>query len=649
MYQASDLFRKAYAYATKNYDFVAILSAKYGLLLPDDVIGPYDLTLNDMNYQQRKEWADKAFDQMENRLRLREFDKIFFHAGKKYREHLIPKLENLGIHCEAPLKHLGIGKQKAWYKENESRTRGRYFLLKNLVTFCFFIFGAILIVLEIPGLHELVLFLDALILAFLIFDIDVPRRVGGMGRVLAFRIFLSGLGAAVLLLSSTGIAGGTVIVAVVLATVLTFPSAFWKNIEWETASGRVQHTYKQLLSEEARKDPKLEDKKILLFRKTEIAAIDFLKVLALIVHTIEACFVTVLVSLIIAAISYNFFMELGLFALFGLWTLWSSWNVLLRRKFSLFLLKREKLEEETWRLSISKFLNPRGILYLYLFVPSIVVSIIMIILCAGFLFFLVVYVIEHSTDLLVLIIPSVANLIFIFNLSINLIYPVYIATKLIVARAYRSKHKGYKKDVHLLPSPRLCLLASLFFSAILHLPTEVLDIPLLETSLLDTPFFGSNSLGFLLATLTTCFSTVIWLRSLLLMRGKVKEKMNRKLENQLAFGVILVLSPFFKILSLEFILGFALVFAMLVFLGDLLSAVGGSEQQKREVLIEGLMISFLIPIYLYFFKQELMWLTYLCILLGFVAVIGLLPDKIARLVIRNIFMIREVDSTKSAN
>ena len=52
MYQASDLFRKAYSYATENYDFVAILSAKYGLLFPDDKIEPYDLTLNDMSSQQ---------------------------------------------------------------------------------------------------------------------------------------------------------------------------------------------------------------------------------------------------------------------------------------------------------------------------------------------------------------------------------------------------------------------------------------------------------------------------------------------------------------------------------------------------------------------------------------------------------------------
>lgn len=119
MYSASDLFKKAYSYATKNYDFVAILSAKYGLLFPDDEIEPYDLTLNDMNSQQRKESTEKVFNQMKSRMRLEDFDKVFFHAGKKYREELIPRLENIGVKCEAPLEHLGIGKQKAWYKEHD--------------------------------------------------------------------------------------------------------------------------------------------------------------------------------------------------------------------------------------------------------------------------------------------------------------------------------------------------------------------------------------------------------------------------------------------------------------------------------------------------------------------------------------------------
>ena len=119
MYSASDLFRKAYSYATKNYDFVAILSAKYGLLFPDDEIEPYDLTLNDMKSHQRKEWAAKVFSQMKKRLKLKDFDKVFFHAGKKYREHLTLKLMTIGIRFETPLEGLGIGKQKAWYKEHD--------------------------------------------------------------------------------------------------------------------------------------------------------------------------------------------------------------------------------------------------------------------------------------------------------------------------------------------------------------------------------------------------------------------------------------------------------------------------------------------------------------------------------------------------
>jgi len=119
MYSASDLFRKAYSYATRRYDSVAILSAKYGLLFPDDKIEPYNLTLNDMNSQQRKQWTETVFDQMKSRLRLEDFDKVFFHAGRKYRELLIPKLENIDIQCEVPLRHLGIGQQKAWYKERD--------------------------------------------------------------------------------------------------------------------------------------------------------------------------------------------------------------------------------------------------------------------------------------------------------------------------------------------------------------------------------------------------------------------------------------------------------------------------------------------------------------------------------------------------
>lgn len=119
MYSASDLFRKAYAYAVKNYDVVATLSAKYGLLLPNDKIDTYNMTLSEMSSGEITEWSESVFKQMEKRLELSDFDKAFFHTGKKYRQYLIPKLEKLGIRCKVPLGNLGIGKQKAWYKAHD--------------------------------------------------------------------------------------------------------------------------------------------------------------------------------------------------------------------------------------------------------------------------------------------------------------------------------------------------------------------------------------------------------------------------------------------------------------------------------------------------------------------------------------------------
>ncbi len=115
MYSASDLFRKAYKYCTANYSRVAILSAKYGLVLPTDIIDPYNVTLNDLNSEEVKAWSEKVFKQMTDNLDLKTLDTVFFHAGKNYRKYLIPKLEGARIKCKIPLEKLGIGKQKAWY------------------------------------------------------------------------------------------------------------------------------------------------------------------------------------------------------------------------------------------------------------------------------------------------------------------------------------------------------------------------------------------------------------------------------------------------------------------------------------------------------------------------------------------------------
>jgi|GEM_PF-2033025 len=64
-----------------------------------------------------KEWSERVFKQMQDRIDLREIGAVFFHAGDKYRKYLIPKLERIGIKCEVPLKNLSIGKQLEWYSE----------------------------------------------------------------------------------------------------------------------------------------------------------------------------------------------------------------------------------------------------------------------------------------------------------------------------------------------------------------------------------------------------------------------------------------------------------------------------------------------------------------------------------------------------
>jgi hypothetical protein len=114
MYLESQLFKKAVQYISQqDYDDWFILSAKYGLLHKDTVIEPYDITLNNMNSLQRKEWSLDVFNQI-IKLNPTHLD---FYAGKKYRDYLIPLLKERGIHCIVPLEGKGIGEQLGFYKQ----------------------------------------------------------------------------------------------------------------------------------------------------------------------------------------------------------------------------------------------------------------------------------------------------------------------------------------------------------------------------------------------------------------------------------------------------------------------------------------------------------------------------------------------------
>jgi hypothetical protein len=123
MYSVSNLFSKAYDYALQNSDQIAILSAKYGLLLPDESIEPYELTLKKMADYKRREWTEKVLKQIEEKIGFSRINKVIFLAGKEYRENIALALFSRGISYTIPIEGLTFGRQLQWYNEQIARAR----------------------------------------------------------------------------------------------------------------------------------------------------------------------------------------------------------------------------------------------------------------------------------------------------------------------------------------------------------------------------------------------------------------------------------------------------------------------------------------------------------------------------------------------
>lgn len=111
----SDWFEKASQYASQHADEWFILSAKYFLVYPDQVIETYDLTLKSMKVEERKKWASQVL-QILTPLLIPD-DRITFLAGELYREFLIPNLAQAGYKISIPMQGLRNGKQLGWLKE----------------------------------------------------------------------------------------------------------------------------------------------------------------------------------------------------------------------------------------------------------------------------------------------------------------------------------------------------------------------------------------------------------------------------------------------------------------------------------------------------------------------------------------------------
>ena len=109
----SDLFKKSYKYAQLlKLDNIFILSAKFGLLDPEQIIEPYNETLNTKSSAEIREWSKKVIAALKGKIDLDETEVIIL-AGKKYYKYLLPYISNYKL----PLGILSLGPRKSFLKQ----------------------------------------------------------------------------------------------------------------------------------------------------------------------------------------------------------------------------------------------------------------------------------------------------------------------------------------------------------------------------------------------------------------------------------------------------------------------------------------------------------------------------------------------------
>jgi cytoplasmic iron level regulating protein YaaA (DUF328/UPF0246 family) len=111
----SQLFIGMRCYAEKNSDAWFILSAEHGVLRPDQVIAPYQRTLNTMPKRDRVAWAERVQRQLLELLPAGAV--VVVLAGNLYRVGVVQFLEKHGFTVEIPMVGLKFGPQLRWLKE----------------------------------------------------------------------------------------------------------------------------------------------------------------------------------------------------------------------------------------------------------------------------------------------------------------------------------------------------------------------------------------------------------------------------------------------------------------------------------------------------------------------------------------------------
>jgi hypothetical protein len=116
LYQPSTFFRLAYEFAGLHATSRLILSAKHGVVRPDQVIEPYEQTLVGASREERRRWAGMVHKQLLDSPEYQGAKTLLWLAGENYRSELLPLLGADGKRTAIPLAGLAQGKQLSWLR-----------------------------------------------------------------------------------------------------------------------------------------------------------------------------------------------------------------------------------------------------------------------------------------------------------------------------------------------------------------------------------------------------------------------------------------------------------------------------------------------------------------------------------------------------
>jgi hypothetical protein len=112
----SPWFTMARRYAETHAERWYILSAAHGLVEPEKVIDPYDISLNWMKVNDRREWSKLVQKQMD--LKWVRGGTAILLAGLNYRRHLEKGLLDRFAEVEVPMSGLRLGQQLSWLSKS---------------------------------------------------------------------------------------------------------------------------------------------------------------------------------------------------------------------------------------------------------------------------------------------------------------------------------------------------------------------------------------------------------------------------------------------------------------------------------------------------------------------------------------------------